>query len=74
VATLRWTIASGSGDTNVHFTFAKEELPDLAADPASVIAVAPATVRTTTRSRLPTGTVGHYRVFGRASCSGASVP
>jgi len=69
---LSWTLASGSGESNVHRTSNETELPGLAADLSAVIGVAPSTVFADAAEPL-VGEVLFYRVFGRSVCSGSSV-
>jgi len=69
---LSWQIATGNGETNVHRTDRKTELPDLARAPATIAGVATATTYSDTTAPGPGGLV-LYRVFGRSRCTGQSM-
>ena len=71
-STLSWSIDSGSGDSNVHRTLDKPSLFGLYADGSSLIGFDP-TTSFADGFWPPTGSPAYYRVFGRSSCSGASI-
>ena len=68
---LSWTIASGSGETNIH----RDVDPSVVADPAITAASIVSTVAGTTYLNTFSpglGACGYFTVFGRSACDGGS--
>jgi hypothetical protein len=71
--TFSWTIAGGSGTSNLHETDVKTALPSLHADMGTLVGSTTGT--SLVESGQPgVGQVRHYRVFGASVCTGESRP
>jgi len=69
-ATFSWGTTGGAGDFNLHRTLDRTALPALYSDLASRIGTTGSLSLADTFDPL---TVAYYKVYGRDSCSGASV-